>query len=504
MQGAGGKVQGAGCRVQGTGCRVPGAACSVLWAVLLAGCGGASGGARGNTVLFASGADLQSINPLFTVHPLARQVQRYVLLTTLVQYDSALTLRPYLARTWEWSEDRRQLTLHLSTDVRWDDGMPTTARDAAWTLEAARDPVVGYPRLADLAALSAVATPDDSTLRLSFTGPQVYLPDVFTDLAILPAHLLDTIPRSRLRSAQWNASPVGNGPFRFVAHEPNRRWVFAANPGFPLQLGGPPRVARLVIAVVDEPTTKLAALSSGELDFAGIQPAHAEFVRRDPKLTVLSYPLLFTYGVVMNTRIPPFDDVRVRRALSFALDRRQIIQGYLYGFATLAAGPVVPGLPGAVVLPPPAESVDSARALLHGRQVRFELLTVGSGEAALEQMIQAQLARAGFVVTIRQYELSAYLDRVNRRTHDFQAAVMGTQGDLASGQMATLAGITGATVPSDVAAAQRVFADSVPVAFLYHARGVQGVNRRVRNVRMGIRGELATVTEWETRANDER
>jgi peptide/nickel transport system substrate-binding protein len=74
---------------------------------------------RGATVLFASGADLQSINPLLTIHPLARQVQRYVLLTTLARYDSILVPRPYLARSWRWSEGGRVLTFRLRTDVHW-------------------------------------------------------------------------------------------------------------------------------------------------------------------------------------------------------------------------------------------------------------------------------------------------------------------------------------------------------------------------------------------------
>ena len=67
---------------------------------------------RGATVLYASGADLQSINPLLTQHPLARQVQRYVLLTTLARYDSALAPVPYLAREWRWSKDRRKSCFH--------------------------------------------------------------------------------------------------------------------------------------------------------------------------------------------------------------------------------------------------------------------------------------------------------------------------------------------------------------------------------------------------------
>src|SRR5215831_13294096 len=80
---------------------------------------------RGATVLYASGADLQSVNPLLTEHPLAKQVQRYVLLTTLVRYDSTLTVQPFLARRWSWSRDRSTLTLILFRGLLWDDGRPT-------------------------------------------------------------------------------------------------------------------------------------------------------------------------------------------------------------------------------------------------------------------------------------------------------------------------------------------------------------------------------------------
>ncbi|HEU4698695.1 MAG TPA: ABC transporter substrate-binding protein [Gemmatimonadales bacterium] len=472
------------------------AAASALALVLtLAGCGPETE-ARGATVLFASGADLQSINPLLTVHPLARQVQRYVLLTTLVRYDAALVPQPYLARAWRWSADRRTLTFTLHPGVRWHDGTPTTARDVAWTLDAARDTATGYPRLNDLAALAAVRAPDDTTVELRFRAAPRAFPDVLTDLAILPRHLLDTVPHARLRKASWNERPVGNGPFRFVAHEPNRRWVFAADSTFPAALGGPPRLRRLVVAVVDEPTTKLAALAAGELDFAGIQPAHAAFVEKDPHLEVLTYPLLLTYGVVLNTRRPPFDDPRVRAALSLALDRREIVEGYLYGFGTAADGPVPPALPGYVPTAPTPFDPDSARRLLGGRTVAFELLTVGSGEAALEQMVQAQLRRAGFDVRIRQLELSAFLGRTYGPRHEFDAAVLGIPGDPGLGYLRPLAELAGMTVPDEPAAAQRLFAERRPVAFLYHARGLQGKNRRVEGVRMDLRGELPTVAEW--------
>src|SRR2546430_14065596 len=151
----------------------------------IAGCG--SGAAhRGRTVVYASGADRQSVNPLLTVHPLAKQVERYVLLTTLVRYDSALVPRPYLARVWTWSEDRKSLTFRLQPGARWGDGVPTTARDVAWTLSAARDATTGYPRLNDFADVAFVHDPNDSTVVVRFHNPREAVPDVPTNLAILP------------------------------------------------------------------------------------------------------------------------------------------------------------------------------------------------------------------------------------------------------------------------------------------------------------------------------
>jgi peptide/nickel transport system substrate-binding protein len=425
-------------------------------------------------------------------------VQRYVLLTTLVRYDSTLTPRPYLSRSWTWSEDRKSLVFHLQSGVRWHDGAPTTARDVAWTLSAARDPATGYPRFNDFADVAFVNDPNDSTVVVRFNRPQSAIPDVLTDLAILPARWLDSVPRAELRRAAWNEHPVGNGPFRFVTHEPNRRWVFAANPDFPPALGGAPGLDRFIVVVVDEPTTKLAALTAGDVDFAGIQPAHAAFVRKNPALEVLDYPLIFPYGIVFNTRLPPFNDARVRLAVALAIDRREVVDGYLYGFGSVADGPVPPGVPGYVPVRAIPADPDSARRLLAGRRIAFELLTVGSGEAALEQMIQARLAAVGFDVAIRQLELTAFLARVSPARHDFTAAVLGTPGDLGLGYLTTLADLAGMRVAPDPAQAQRLFRDSLPVAFLYHTRGVQGTNRRVSGVRMDLRGELPTVTSWRT------
>lgn len=473
-----------------------------LAAVLLLSACGDESQRRGATVLFASGADLLSINPLLTDHPLARQVQRYVLLLTLARYDSTLTPRPYLARSWRWSEDGRALTFHLRTDVRWHDGVPTTARDVAWTLNAARDPATGYPRMNQLRGLTAVTALNDSTVALRFASAVDGFPDVLTDLAIVPAHLLDSVPHARLRTAEWNAHPIGNGPFRFVLHEANRRWVFARNPDFPAGLGGPPLIEKLIVVVVDEPTIKLTALVDGELDFAGINPQHAAFVRRRDGLAVRDYPLIYPFGLVLNTRRPPFNDPRARLAAALAIDRQEIVDGYLFGYGVPADGPVPRDVPQYLATPTVRLDPDSARRLVAslGTRPQFELLTVGSGEAPLEQMLQARLNAVGFDVRIRQLASSAFEEYVSGPRHDFSAAVMGIPGDPGLGFLQRVGELTGVVVPADPKAAQQVLAEQLPVIWLYHARGVQGMNSRVQGVQMDVRGELPTVTAWHIRA----
>ena len=348
----------------------------VLCAGLLAGTVACSARPRpADVVVFASGTDLESGNPLVTIHPLSRQVQRFALFTTLARYDSALAPVPYAASAWEFSADRRALTFHLVTGLRWHDGQPTTSADVAFTLLAARDPATGYARAGNFTALDTVVTPDDSTAVLRFRTALPAFPLVLCELPILPAHLLRDVPRADMRRAPFNLAPIGNGPFKFVERAAGQRWVFARNNDFPLALGGPPHIAQLVIAIVDEPTTKFAGLASGDLDFAGIAPTMAALAQRDPTMRILEYPVLQETGLIFNTHRAPFDDVRVRRAFDLALDRERIVKAALAGYAVPASGPVAPESPYALASDDPhnprvADSLFDAAELATRRRWR--------------------------------------------------------------------------------------------------------------------------------------
>ncbi len=508
--------------------------------VFLAACSDAPSVHRDTTVVYASGADLQSINPLVTVHPLAKAVQKHVLFVTLAAYDSLFQPTPRLSSDWMWDESRTSLTFALRPDVSWHDGVPTRANDVVWTLEMAMDPTIAYPRARDMERIVEAMEIDSLTVRVTFERSQPTFPDVFTDLAILPAHRLGEVPPESIRLHEFNGEPVGNGPFEFVEYRPNERWVFERSNLFPPDLGRP-EIERFVVVVVDEPATKLAALTSGELDFAGISPAHATFVQNNESLYTIDYPIQFVYALVWNMRRPPFDEKRVRRALTMAIDRQLIIEAYIYGYGSLADGPVARDHPWYIDVPTVPHDQRSASQQLEnagwligedGIRVRgsqrftVDLLTVGSGDLPLEQMIQAQLLEVGVEVNIHQHELTSFLALAQAEDRDFDALVIGIPGDLS---LSHVAAMFGGRNPGPLAypgyrndrfdeslemaqeadseetlceawqEALRLLADDLPTTWLYHARGLQGASGRITNTSVDFRGELAGISQWRIR-----
>lgn len=517
---------------------IPGGALRLLALLGAAACGAPA--RPRDVVVYASGADLESANPAVTVHPLSRQVQRHLLFVTPLARDSALRVVPRLARRWEWLDAGRGLRLHLFPGLRWHDGALTTARDLAFTWAVVRDPATGSPRAPELAMLEGARVVDDSTIDLRFITPQAEPPGFLVELPILPAHLLDTVPRAELRRTAFNLAPVGNGPFRFTSRRAGERWVFTRNESFPAALGGPPALRQVVVAVVDEATTKFAGLASGELDVAGISPTMAALARRDPTLRVIEYPVLFSTALVFNVAHPALRDARVRRAIAMSVNRERLVRVALAGYGTPAAGPVPPENP--LALPAtPGGGARVADSLLDaagwrrgagegswrtrgGERLTFELLTVGSGDNAVEQLVQDDLAARGIRLEIRQSEMAAFLAAARAQPRRFDLLLTGIPGDLGLAYLSAMfesrnAGgaldYAGYHVPSlDSAFAraaraadpeakgaawqevQRQLLRDAPAAWLYHARGVQGASARLQGVRMDLRGELATVARW--------
>jgi peptide/nickel transport system substrate-binding protein len=363
------------------------------------------------------------------------------------------------------------------------------------------------------------------------------LPPILSELPIVPEHILRDVPHGEFRRNAFATAPLGNGPFRFVRREAGRRWVFDRNGEFPDSLGGPPNVQRLVIAVVDEATTKFAGLASGDLHVAGIAPSMATLVSSDPALRVLDYPVSFATALIFNSSRPPFDDIRVRRAVDALINRQRVIDVALAGYGSPAEGPVSASHPwfqqGKRMTPAQADSLLNAagwQSSGSGTRTRgpdklgFTLLSVGSGDNAIEQLIQADLRTHGIAVEIRQLELGAFLTLARQSPRQFDALYTGISGDLSLSHLASMfdsrlaggaldyAGFHTAPLDSLFVRATRAetegelaevwrriqqeLAGAAPVSWIYHARGVQGLSRKLHEVRMDLRGEMATLAQW--------
>ena len=486
------------------------------------------------TIVIASGTDLEGMQPLTTVHPLSRQVQRYLVFTPLVRLSPTLTPEPWAASSWSWNADRTQIAFVVDTTLRWHDGAPVTANDARFTVALARDSATGYSRRGDLASVDSVTTRSSDTLIVRFARPQADIPLVFAELPLVPEHVLRGVAGGALRRQAFTFAPVGSGPYRVVSREPGRRWIFERVPSFPERLGGVAATRTLVVAVIDEATTKVAGLVSGALDIAGVNPVTAALVRRDPTLRVLDYPTFFTNWLVFNPACDAVRDVRVRRAIALAVDRLRIVQAGIGGY----------GVPSAAYTadlahdttraePQPADSLlDAAGWARNGADVRIrngkplliEMLTVGTGDNPVEQLLQADLRARGIDLRIATRDMGALLSAARAASGAHCAIYTGVAGDPSRSQLAALfdpasrggALDLGANRPSNLAplfAALRsgaddaarnrtwrelftILIDSVPATPIFHSRGVQGLTNRLQNVTIDLRGELFSAARW--------
>jgi len=502
----------------------------------------AGGPASGGTLVIAGPTDLDHANPLVSADGWTQEINRFLLFLPLVRYDQDLSLEPLLAESWVMHGDTA-VTFRLRHDVYWHDGRQTTAHDVRFTFEAATDTAVAHPSAGWFADWLTVEVVDSFTVRAHFR-PHADPLNGAALLPIAPAHLLDTIPPAQLRAAAFNRAPIGNGPFRFVSQQPGDRWVLEANPDFPAALGGRPHLDRIVWRVIPDRQAQLAELLTGNADVVLIPPAEqfSELAAR-PGLRGIVRPS-FKYAFVgWNGLRGPFGDARVRRALTMAIDRTEILQALRDGNGTLAAAPVHPNhwAWDPALEPLPFDTV-AARALLaeaglrdrdgdgaiestDGQALSFELEFQANNDfnRNMAEMIAADLAAIGVRAIPRPIDWNTLVNHVSSPDRDFDAVLMGWEADyridlrelfhsaslggpfqLASygtAEMDALLDRAALTVDRQAALPlwheiQRRLRDDQPWTFLYFFPDLILASARVQGLHMDLRGALATLPAW--------
>jgi len=505
----------------------------------------------GGTVVVGGIGELSDgMNAAVSTDYYGTQHQIFVNLMTLIDYDENAQPRPYLAKSFDVSPDGTAITFHLRDDVYWHDGQITNAHDVAFTYEVVTDPLTAFPNASYwdhyVKGPAGVEVLDDFTVRVHLT-PHAEFMDAWRTVAILPEHLLEDVPRDELRVHPFGTQcPVGNGPYVFAEHRAQDRWIFEANPAFPAELGGRPRPDRYIYRVIPEETTLLTELLTENVDvYIRVPPDQAQQVIDNPNTHLLNYTFRDYDIVAWNSRRPQLADPRVRRAITMATNREEITQALLRGYGRVANSSVPPFH--WAYDPDAAVSLDydpaAARALLDeagwidrdgdgvresadGTRLSISIKYNDGNQRRqdIAEIMQSQLKPVGIEVRPQVVEWVTLLSQLNDPVRrDFDGVAIGWVADFNldntdlfhSSRIDQPYGWSGTHNPKldelmerlsltvDREAAkpiwaefQAALAEEQPYMFLYFPDRLDGINNRVKDLEMDVRGEWFSVRHW--------
>lgn len=502
----------------------------VLAVALVSACG--TSVAEEQTLVYARAGDSVGLDP-------AREADSESVLVLseiveqLVQFKPETTdIEPGLAESWTISPDGLTYTFALRKGVRFHDGTPFNAEAVALNYERQRNPEHPYYQygpykywgFVNLSAIVAsIEATDEYTVTFTLRKPNAPF------LATLGMPPLGIISPAELQKYPTSGSiaPVGTGPFKFVSWVKGDAITLERNEDY---WGEKAKLDRVIFKVIPEPTARAFALEKGEIDiFRGLSPEDMERVQNNPDIFLYEAAGSNISYLALNTQKKPFDDVRVRRAVSHALNKQEIVAA-VYGDAAVPADAPIPPVLWSYNkdIVQYEYNPEKAKALLaeagYPDGFAFTLWpNYRAGGARAAEIVQAQLAAVGITASIEQLDAAALLDGTGNGRH--QAAFSGWSGGNGDPDnfLATLLSAHTASPPAsniafwkneeftkltDRAAAitnreeraalyrkaQEIFADQAPWVTIAYAKRIVPMRRYVKGFRgTPVAGELSNL-----------
>ena len=359
---------------------------------------------RGGTLRVAVVKDHSTFDPPVVVAVPDILVTRHAYDNLILRDPDDLSLIPMLAESWDANDDLTQFTFHLRSGVKFHHGKEFTAEDVVYTFKRLLDPEVGSPIAATFDFVANVIALDERTVRFDLHTPNAYLPDL---VALYHARIIPSdIAPERLATEEF-----GTGPFILKEHVAGERVVMVRNPDYWWE--GYPYLDRVIFFYIAEPGTRAEALKSGAVDVIhDLIASNVPTLEAHPETRVSEAASAAYLNLAMDIRVPPFDNILVRRALQAATDREAILQAAQFGKGGIAYDHPIPpsdphfweGSNEAV----PHYDVDRAKALLgeagYPDGLDLILYTSTSAGAMVEMAVafKEKAAAAGIRVQIQR------------------------------------------------------------------------------------------------------
>jgi len=419
----------------------------------------ARGTADGGTLIISSGSDATILFPPLTINVTSAQVEAQIF-EHLADPGPELNMigdagwEGRLARSWSWSPDSLSIAFRIDSMARWQDGPPVRAADVAFTYDVYTDSAVGSPVAPLLEEIDSVTVRDSLTAVFWFSrrSPEQFATAAF-QMRILPEHLLSSVDRKGLASSGFARDPVGSGPFRFVRWVPRQVIELEANTKYHL---GRPHLDRVIWSIAPDYNAAFMRLLSGDADILEyMRPGDFEPLTKHPELKAVRYPSLIYGFLLFNERDPKnpklphpiFGDRNVRRALTMAIDRVQLVRSVYDTLAVPAVGPFTEALStyDSTIRQIPYDP-DSAAALLDaagwrdangdgwrekgGQQLRFTIIVPSSSTPRTRAAVimQEMFRKVGVRAEIEQLDPPTHGSRQESKRFDASMNAMSSDG----------------------------------------------------------------------------
>ncbi len=467
------------------------------------------------------------LNPLIATDSASGEIAGWIF-DSLLAYDKDGKIEPRMAESYHF-ENNTTLVFRLRRDIRWSDGEPFTADDVVFTYRLITSPRIFTPYSSEFRYVKSVTARDRYTVEVQYKEP--YFKALHTWLlSIVPRHIL--AHEEDIMTSDFNQHPVGTGPYTLKELEISRDIVLKANADY---FRRRPGIDEIVYHFMPDPGTRFLMLRSHKLDVGSLTPLQLERqIDEDFKTFYRVFEKIsqsYTY-LGFNLRNRKFQDPRIRKALSLAIDRQELVDILFFGHGQVCRGPFMPGtFAFNEKVPASEQNIEKAKALLKEagfdkeHPFRFEVVTNSNNPTRVyaAQIIQHQLRRAGVEMQIRTMEWQAFLNTVVM-PKKFEAVILGwglglmpdaysiwhSEGSRKGGfnfisyknpEVDRLIKEAEREVDLEKVGAiyRRIFALIVadnPYLFLYIPNSITVVNRKIENVSQSILGVMHNVVDW--------
>ena len=359
---------------------------------------------------------------------------------SLIKYDEKLNHAPELAKSWEISEDQKTITFTLKDNIFWADGIALTSEDVLFTWQLVTNPKTRTPYASDYLLVKEASAPNPYTFKVTYGETYAPAIDTWASLHILPKHILKD---EDINSTFFSRKPTGSSYYQLDKWISGQQVSLTTNKK---SSQGAPQIEQLISRIIPDTSSQFLELTADNIDLMSINPIQYERVfpaRQDLLEKINLYKELgngYTY-LGFNLKKAPFDDVNVRRAINYAIDKNEVIKGVLLGLGEPISSPYKPGTRwnNPNLQPYPYDPNKAVKLLQNagyeknkngyfekdGKVLGFEILTNQNKQREMTAvLVQRRLKEIGIDVSIRVLEWASFINRFIK-TGDFNAVVLG-------------------------------------------------------------------------------